>query len=358
MSTPSPGAPAAAARPRCATTRPRLSSVQPVVPTTACTPASISAWTFASVAEGTVKSTATSAPPSVEAATSSPASRRATSSRSAAPSTAAQTVAPMRPAAPSTATRSGREAPCGPGPGAVSEGSGAVVLCSLTPVTLSGAVRGPARRPGSRRPGSTTPGQHDAGRPPEGGRPAGGRSVAERADAHDRARPRRELARELADVVGGHGPDRVERLLEAQELAVDELRLAEAAHARARVLEAEDEAARELADAAVQLGLRDAVVREAVELAVQERGDLVDLRRRAAGVEAERADAAVPGREGVRRVGEAALLADPLEEARAHAAAERRAEHREDEAPVVRRREARAADHDVRLLDRAADREL
>src|SRR5690554_4198815 len=94
------------ARSRWSRTRASESSVHPVVPTTAWIPRSMRACTFASVALGTVKSTATRAPARSSSARSSPASSAATRSRSAAADTADTTVAPTRPAAPTTATLS------------------------------------------------------------------------------------------------------------------------------------------------------------------------------------------------------------------------------------------------------------
>ena len=78
---------------------------KPVLPTTACTPASIASNTFAGAASGVVKSTMTSAPSSTSVTEVSRAgSARPTSSMSSAPSTASQVVSPIRPAAPETTT--------------------------------------------------------------------------------------------------------------------------------------------------------------------------------------------------------------------------------------------------------------
>ena len=86
-STPTPGRSA-----RWSRTRASESSSQPVVPTTRWTPASTSACTLPSVADGTVKSTATCAPASTTADRSASASTAATSSRSGASCTARTTV--------------------------------------------------------------------------------------------------------------------------------------------------------------------------------------------------------------------------------------------------------------------------
>ncbi len=76
-----------------------------MLPTTACTPASIASKTLAGAASGVVKSTITSAPSSTSLTeVSSAGSARPTSSMSSAPSTASQAVSPMRPAAPETTT--------------------------------------------------------------------------------------------------------------------------------------------------------------------------------------------------------------------------------------------------------------
>ena len=76
-----------------------------MLPTTACTPASIASNTFAGAASGVVKSTITSAPSRTSLTeVSSAGSARPTSSMSSAPSTASQVVSPIRPAAPETTT--------------------------------------------------------------------------------------------------------------------------------------------------------------------------------------------------------------------------------------------------------------
>src|SRR5919107_610130 len=79
---------------------------QPLVPTTACTPARTHARAFSSAVSGRVKSTTTSTSPRMSAsATPSAGSARPARTMSSAPSTASQTVWPIRPAAPATPTR-------------------------------------------------------------------------------------------------------------------------------------------------------------------------------------------------------------------------------------------------------------
>ena len=72
--------------------------------------------------------------------------------------------------------------------------------------------------------------------------------------------------------------------------------------------------------------------------------------RLAAGVDAEHAAVGVGGGVGVHRVGQAALLADLLEQPGAHAAAEGGVEHAERPAALVGAGQAGHAEHDVGLL--------
>ena len=77
---------------------------------------------------------------------------------------------------------------------------------------------------------------------------------------------------------------------------------------------------------------------------------LVDLARRAAGVDAEQAGVGVLGGVRVDRVGQAALLPDLLEQPGRHAAAEAVVEHAEGEPALVDPGDAGAAEHQVGLL--------
>ena len=81
------------------------SSVQPVVPTTACTPCSTAKRTFVAVAVGTVKSTIISALVSTSFSRESSRPKAATNSRSGASVIALTASDPIRPDAPRTATR-------------------------------------------------------------------------------------------------------------------------------------------------------------------------------------------------------------------------------------------------------------
>ena len=81
------------------------SSVQPVVPTTACTPCSTAKRTFVSVALGTVKSTIISALVSTSFSRESSRPKAATNSKSGASVIALTASDPIRPDAPRTATR-------------------------------------------------------------------------------------------------------------------------------------------------------------------------------------------------------------------------------------------------------------
>ena len=93
---------------------------------------------------------------------------------------------------------------------------------------------------------------------------------------------------------------------------------------------------------------------EAAELGEHELGDRADPLRRAAGVQADEAGIREARGEGVDRVGEAALLADLLEQPRRHPAAEHRVEHAEHGAPLVGGRDPGDPHQQVRLLDRPA----
>src|SRR4051812_28108814 len=110
------------------------------------------------------------------------------------------------------------------------------------------------RTPRRGRPPTTTSSVAEASGTPT---PASRPSVAERADANHGSRTRREVGSELLDVLDGHVADHLERLVDAQEGAVDELGLAEAAHPGPGVLHAEHQAAGELTHGPLELGLRD-----------------------------------------------------------------------------------------------------
>src|SRR6185437_14093226 len=108
-----------------------------------------------------------------------------------------------------------------------------------------------------------------------------------------------------------------------EELIVDEQMLGELLAARRGALERHQYAGLELGPRPLQLG-RIEPVADAADLLAHRRDELHDLLRPGAGIDAEDAAVAIAVRERVDRVDEAALLADLLEEARRHAAAERR----------------------------------
>ena len=135
----------------------------------------------------------------------------------------------------------------------------------------------------------------------------------------------------------------------------DEFGTAQARHARSRVLERQHHAAGQLPDRLAQFLVGDAVLCELLELGGQQLDHAFGLRRGAAGVHAEVAGVRVRCGERVGGVHQAALLADLLEEARGHAAAEYGVEHAHHVAAFVGCHDARAAHDDVDLLDGAAD---
>src|SRR5690606_7144800 len=194
----------------------------PVVPTTAWMPWSISQATLSAVAEGTVRSIATSAPASATAVRSSPRPIRATSSRSSASSTARQAAAPMRPAAPSTATRVGRAA------GGVEAEAGVMAAPEVVAVQ-GGTGTGTVREAGSALGADLAPGAVRAG----------------------------QARGEVPHVGDVDLPDAGEGLVDAGVAAVDQLDGPESAHPGAGVLEAEREGAGDLALRPGQLELLD-----------------------------------------------------------------------------------------------------
>ena len=155
------------------------------------------------------------------------------------------------------------------------------------------------------------------------------------------------------DVLEGDGLDAVDHLVDAEQLVVDELGLADARHPRAGVLQAEHQAALELALAARELLVGDA----ARPRPWRARRGPTRARRRLAGQAADRdpdqAGVGVVAGEGEDGVGQAALLAHLLEQPRRRAAAERGVEHAEGEAAVVGAGHALDAEHEVDLLERA-----
>ena len=137
-------------------------------------------------------------------------------------------------------------------------------------------------------------------------------------------------------------------------VAVDEPR-SEAGHARAAVLQAQEHRALEVAERHPVLLLGDAVGDEAVDHRVDDLEQLAQPVRGGAAVDHEGADVAVGRRRREHRVGEAALLADLLEQPTRHAAAEHVVGHPQGVAVVVARGQAPPADGHVRLLGGTVD---
>src|SRR5690606_18392448 len=141
-------------------------------------------------------------------------------------------------------------------------------------------------------------------------------------------------------------PDAGEGLVDAGVAAVDQLDGPESAHPGAGVLEAEREGAGDLALRPGQLELLDTRLAHAAELLGQQLDDLARAAGTAGGVHAEQSRIAVAGAEGVDGVGQPPLLADGLEQARGHAAAEHGHEHREGVAVLAERGETLPAEVD------------
>src|SRR6476469_6089308 len=125
---------------------------------------------------------------------------------------------------------------------------------------------------------------------------------------------REDLARQCVDLVEGDAVDAADDLLDAGQLVVEQLGLGDAGHAGGAVLEAEDEAAAELALAALELVDGDALVDEETELLADDGQHVAELAGQAAGGDGEDAGVGVVGGVGVDGVRQAAVLADLLEQ--------------------------------------------
>ena len=199
----------------------------------------------------------------------------------------------------------------------------------------------PAARHRSRR----RPGRRSLTSPPSA-RPNGAVRV-ERADDGQRARPRRSSAASVAHVVRGHrARSAASALVESTYSPCTELGLARAGSSASRCPPCPGRARRapgRCARASSSSPMpRSASPSSSARIS---RTTSSTLRRRAAGVQAEVAGVGVARRERVDRVGQAALLADLLEQPAAHAAAEHGVEHRHGVAPLVgggQRRRCRA----------------
>ena len=153
----------------------------------------------------------------------------------------------------------------------------------------------------------------------------------------------------------GDGVDGGEHLFDRLEPRVHQFGLAQAAHPRRGVLQAEHDRTADLALAAGQFGVGQAALHHPGDLLGADGEHLVRLGRQDSDVDAPHAGVGVLRGEAVHRVGQAALLPDLLEQPGGHAAAERRVQHAEREPAVVGPGQGLAAEHQVGLLDAAGD---
>src|SRR5690348_4773085 len=171
-----------------------------------------------------------------------------------------------------------------------------------------------------------------------------------RTEAHDGLRRRREVfAAHGRDVLGGNrincGKDFIERLVRL----IVQRHARSTIHSRRHTFQRERDLPLELALPAAQLLLGQPFVREARQLVSNRLGRTAGGLGRRADVHAVHARLRVERVEGVHRVGEPQLLADALEEARAHPSPEHRArEHQGVTARIAVRHRGRA-EHDVCL---------
>ena len=155
-------------------------------------------------------------------------------------------------------------------------------------------------------------------------------SAAPRPGAAPRARPQPRRPRRYAAT----SSCRIERPAEDQH--VPRLLLA----ARGRAFERHQQPGLELGPRALQLARREPLA-EPPHLVAQRRHQLGRFLLAGAGIDAEHAAVAIGVGEGIDRIDEAALLADLLEQARRHAAAERGRHHRGRRSNRGRRRRSR-----------------
>jgi len=147
-----------------------------------------------------------------------------------------------------------------------------------------------------------------------------GAEVAEEGEGH--AVGDEELAGEALDVGGGDVVDLGGDVVHGVEAAVVHLLAGEVGHTGAGGLEAEDHVALGLVFGAFEFFVGDWLGLEAGELGEGELEDFLRFGGSAACIDGERAGVAEGVHLGVDGVGQAAVFADGLEEARAHAAAE------------------------------------
>ena len=172
--------------------------------------------------------------------------------------------------------------------------------------------------------------------------------AADRRDRH--ARRRVQLAGEPLEVLARDRLEALDRLVERQQRSVHQHRAPEPVHARARRLHRQREPALDVLARAAQLVLADPLVAHARQLAADHVERLDDVVLARADVDADLAGVLVLARPRVDRVGEAALLAHLLEQARRRRAAQDRVEDRQGEAAIVVARDALSAEADVVLL--------
>src|ERR1022692_388222 len=290
-------------------------SSKPEVPTTVSSPWPMHQRRLSMTTPGCVKSTTTSHPAS--ASRESPSSTVATTSRSPAAATAWQTSDPIRPLAPSTPTLIMPSAPC------------------LSAQCLSAQCRSAQCR--------STQSLGERG------------VIVVRADHGEHLGPGEHLRGDATHVIVSHRLDRGEDLVDWLKPRVGQLGLAEAAHPRRGVFEAEHDRPAQLALAALQFGVIQPARDHLGHLVPADREHLVGLGRQATDVHAPDAGVGVLGGEAVHRVGEPALLPYLLEQPGGHAAAQRRVQHAEREPPVVRPGQALTAEYQVGLLDTSRD---
>src|SRR3954452_25394472 len=283
------------------------SSVNPVVPTTACMPCIASHGTVTRAASATVKSTTTSQPASASDRRSpvtvmpwrvSPTALRsiaATSSRSLSSETATHVARPKFPPAPTTPS----------------------LVCAMPPTVAAPA--GPLAS------GCGTDGDEDR---------VDGQDAIDRAlDGHlIDGRPAGHL---LVDRTNRTGGDQLTSV---------------PSHARASVFQTELESTGEVAHRDVELFVGDPVVDKLVQLRAQQRDDLVAMVGLGAGVHLEGATVGVRRHAGVHGVGQPTTLTDLFEQTTRQPAAEHLVDDVECLAVVVATRQGATAHHDVDLL--------
>ena len=142
----------------------------------------------------------------------------------------------------------------------------------------------------------------------------------------------------------------LDRLVERQQRRAHQDRAPEPVHAARGGLHRQREPALDVLAGAAQLVLADRLLAHALELAADHVQRLDDVVLARADVDADLAGVLVLARPGVDRVGQAALLAHLLEQARGRRAAQDRVQDRQREAALVVAGDALSAQTDVVLL--------